>query len=73
MNLNLGTQYYAGYADVICVLNSGDTMYGIRYRQDNWAKGESHAYAKHNYQYFSVIQYCIAEHAMGFYLYTQND
>lgn len=35
MNLNLGTQYYAGYADVICVLNSGDTLYGIRYRQDN--------------------------------------
>jgi len=35
VSITLPTQYYAGYADVLCVLNSGDTMYGVRYRQDN--------------------------------------
>jgi len=35
VSLNLGTQYSYGYADVYCVLNNGDTMYGVRYLQDN--------------------------------------
>lgn len=35
VSITLPTQYSYGYADVLCVLNSGDTMYGVRYRQDN--------------------------------------
>jgi len=35
IRISLPTQYYSGYADVYCVLNSGDILYGIRYRQDN--------------------------------------
>jgi len=35
VSISLPTQYSSGYADVSCVLNSGDTLYGIRYRQDN--------------------------------------
>ncbi len=35
VSISLPTQYSSGYADVLCVLNSGDTMYGVRYRQDN--------------------------------------
>lgn len=35
INISLPTQYSYGYASVGCVLVSGDTLYGIRYRQDN--------------------------------------
>ncbi len=36
ISLNLGTQYYSGYADVYCVLNNGDTLFGVRYRQPSF-------------------------------------
>lgn len=29
------TQYYAGYADLYCVLVQNDTLFGVRYRQKN--------------------------------------
>lgn len=35
VSISLPTQYYSGYADIICFLNSGDTMFGVRYIQDN--------------------------------------
>ena len=35
VSISLPTQYSYGYADIGCVLNSGDTLYGIRYLQDN--------------------------------------
>ena len=35
LNINLGTQYSFGYADTYCVLNEGDTLFGVRYIQDN--------------------------------------
>lgn len=35
VSIPMPTQYYAGYADVLCLLNSGDVLFGIRYRQDN--------------------------------------
>jgi len=35
INIPLPDQYSIGYADVSCVLNAGDTLYGIRYRQAN--------------------------------------
>lgn len=35
VSIALPTQYSYGYADVSCVLNSGDTMFGVRYLQDN--------------------------------------
>ena len=35
LNINLGTQYSYGYADTYCVLNTGDTLFGVRYKQKN--------------------------------------
>lgn len=35
VSLNIPTQYRFGYADVYCVLNEGDTLFGIRYLQND--------------------------------------
>jgi hypothetical protein len=34
ISLPLPTVYYSGYLSVVCVLNNGDTLYGLRYGQD---------------------------------------
>ena len=35
VSIPMPTQYSSGYANVYCVLNVNDTLYGIRYLQDN--------------------------------------
>ena len=35
VSIPLPTQYSSGYASVICVLNVNDTLFGVRYIQDN--------------------------------------
>ncbi len=41
VKISLPTQHYSGYADIICVLNSGDTMFGVRYTRSVWDLGLS--------------------------------
>lgn len=35
VSIPISTQYTSGYAYVLCVLNEGDILYGLRYIQDN--------------------------------------